>query len=218
MPQVSISLRPADVAYAEAMLAAIPNGARTAIRSAINDTLKSERAEMVGQVRGEMNALAKEVRARIDVTDRPRAYSLSGALSVSYGRLRLEDFRPKPKERRGAGVAGVVMKRKGPIRFRHGFEAPVGPGHQALLIRRGPKRVPTKGRYAGRTVTRGPRKGQPVLRQAVTDILAAPVVGVYEQFPQLLDVVVSDTGRKFHDRLLSKVEWMLARGNANFAK
>lgn len=225
MTRVAIGISAADVAFAGQMLAHIKNGAPTALRSAINDTLNSERADTVKRTQPEINLPAGDVRERISITDRPHAYSLSGTLSIGYHGVRLDEFKPRPRGtegRRGGGVSRVALTSKGALKFAHGFGARVD-GHNALLVRRGPKRPPVKGKWAGYRLKRGSKKhgtqaGELIKRQAVIDILGPAVVAVFEQRPEILAEVVSDTDAKFHARLLSKVDWLLARGNTNFPK
>lgn len=44
-------------------------------------------------------------------------------------------------------------------------------GHAAIFERTGaPKRAPKKGSYAGKKIQRGPRKGQPILREPIDEV------------------------------------------------
>jgi hypothetical protein len=249
VPNVAIQFRAADLAFAEAMLEAIPNGARTAIRSAINDTLKRERTDMTALVADHLNLGPAEIRKRITITDRPTAYSLSGTLTVGYEGVPLEKF--KPTVTKGAGASVTMLKDKGPETFKHAFGAKMpGSGHRGVfsraklgvftkrttvadLVRQGfpeheaREAVRNANGLAGRGVRFQKRAAAGgnfprvnargvAWRLPIRTYRGVPVVAVFEHKPDLLDLVGVRTSDRFHERLLSKIDWILSRGNANF--
>lgn len=63
------------------------------------------------------------------------------------------------------------------------FEEPVG--NKIVALRAGAKRVMKMGRYAGATIKRGPRAGQPILRQPIVAQYGPTVAEEWEKNPQI---------------------------------
>lgn len=130
---VGIAVSTSDLEYARATLDGIANGAPIAIRSAINDTLKSGRAEWVRATKEHLNTTAAEIRKRISISDRPTAFSLTGTLTAKNQPIRFEEFKPRWTKAGGVNVTGI--KDLGPTIFPHGFKATMKSGHQGVYQR-----------------------------------------------------------------------------------
>lgn len=128
-----LAISTADLEYARATLDGVANGAQIAIRSAINDTLKSGRTEWVRETKEHLNAPAAEIRKRIAITGRPTAFALAGTLTAKNDPIRFEDFKPKWSKSGGITVTGI--KDLGPTIFPHGFRATMKSGHRGAYQR-----------------------------------------------------------------------------------
>lgn len=52
--------------------------------------------------------------------------------------------------------------------------------HIGVFLRRGAKVKPTRGAFAGRTIRRGPRRGQPILQQPVEEQFGPSIPGAFQ--------------------------------------
>ncbi len=133
MADVSVIIKSADLAYAETALRDIKNGAREAIRSAINDTLQRSKGPLAGELAEEINLGKQRIGRQITITGRPTAFALSGELTVSHAPIRLEEY--KPRWTKSGGVTVTTLKRSGPSTFKHGFRQTMASGHKGFYLR-----------------------------------------------------------------------------------
>jgi hypothetical protein len=137
----TISLDKATLQHVQDSLAAIPNGARIALYTAINDTLKSERAELVRRMGAHINAKASDIRDEIKVHKTASAEDMSGELRISYKALPLGEFKGLRDTQRTSkrGVTVQPLKNQAAMQFKHAFTATVTAGktgtHKGVFLR-----------------------------------------------------------------------------------
>jgi hypothetical protein len=201
-----------QIAQVKQILSGIKNGADNALRAAINDTLKWGRTAWARQMREIENLPYGIVLGTIKITQNAGNGSLQGVLSLHYEKEPLADF--KAKFRRSMGVTVTTIQGQDAHNFRHQFRATMLSGHGGIFQRAmgAGKRVPLHGRYAGRQIKRGPRKGQQILRQPIREAFGPAALTAFERTPEIPEVIVTKMGEKFQERLASKIEWQLAKG------
>lgn len=129
---VSIGLSAADLRGLQDDLRGVRNGARIAIYTAINDTLKSGRAELVRRMREHLTAKAGEVRDRIKVTKPARQDDLFGRMAVDYKAVPLAEFKGSASKR---GVTAQPIKGQPAQTFKHAFRATMKSTHTGYFAR-----------------------------------------------------------------------------------
>jgi hypothetical protein len=212
---ISLTITSAQIAEVRQELAAVRDGAEKAIRAAINDALRWGRTRWARQMREVENLSYSIVLGTISISQMASDGSMQGILTLTYEREPLADF--KAKFSAAAGVSVTTIKSQGVHQFKHMFRATVGAGHAGIFedqINK-PKHVAPIGRYAGRVIKRGPRKGQPLLRRPIREAYGPSVLTAFEKTPEVPQEVVDQIGAKFQERLDSKIAWQLAKGVAN---
>lgn len=212
---ISVGLPSGELANLEDALSGIPNGARIATYTAINDTMRSEKTDLNKRLREIVNLPAAEVRDRIQITKIATQDNLSGELTLDYRAVPLRKF--KPRYRRGAGVTVQTLLDKPAQAFAWMFAGKIPNAAKAFVFARvmsAAKVVPKHGRYAGRILKRGPNKGKLMMRQPIRETFGVSVLKALESRPELIDQVAADTEEKFASRLRSKLDWLLENPNA----
>lgn len=213
--QIQIDIPPAKRQYVSEMLRDVKGGMDNAMVSALTRTLSTVRTDLDRELRGEVNLMKAIVMDHIAITGKPTKDNPTGQIKVSHKLLKLAAFKPKYPKKRGVSV--TTLKKKGRQYFRHGFKATVigglGGSHTGAFTRvKGrPKAVPMKGRYAGRRIKRGPRKGQLIKRQPIKEMFGISVAGVLTDTEGMLDRAVERAADTLQKRLLSQVDRILAR-------
>lgn len=213
---VQVNVSKADLQMAEDSLAAIPNGAKIAIYTAINDTLRSERTDLGRRLREIINLPAAEVRDRIKVAKQATSASLEGALEVDYQKVSLRKFKGWRYHQR-AGVTVQQMTNMPAMTFAYFFAGNIPNAAKQFIFSRvvgAAKYIPKHGRYANRILKRGSNKGKLMMRQPLKERAGVSVLKAMESKPGLIDEVAEDTAQKFAARLQSKVDWLLANPSA----
>jgi hypothetical protein len=213
--RISVSISTVQLAELEETLKAIPNGARTAIRSAINDTLKYGRTALTDQMSDVLNLKKADIRQRINVAQRAVGNNLEGVLKLDYQAVPLQKF-SNSISRRPPLASITTLKGKPPITYKHRFRQRMQSGHLGIFERaKGANKIrPTKGTYAGRIIKRGPNKGKPLLRQPIIEAFGISVVRAFDLDPALQDRALVNIADKFQERLASKVQWQLSKASS----
>jgi hypothetical protein len=231
MSEVRFNVGDAELRSALDVLAGIDGAAAEAVRSALNDTLNSEKTDLARRIRQKLNLNYREIRERIAITGRPSKDSPTGTLTVDHRDVPLEDFKAKFRAKSGAGVVVTTVKGKGAEVFKHMFRATMhgarGGTHPGIFEREvfTPKNAPAKGRYtmASRLARQAaaPHKAgrklrtlqKIVARQSIKEKFGPAVVTAVEETPGMIDAVLEDTAEKFEKRLLSKIDFQLAKAS-----
>lgn len=213
--RISVSVSRAQLAEIEETLKAIPSGAKTAIRAAINDTLKSGRSSLTDEMAGVLNLKKSDIRQRITIQKKATSNSLEGVIKIDYWPVPLQKF-SNSTSRRPPLAPIVTLKGKPAQTFKHRFRQRMQSGHLGIFERaKGANKVrPTKGTYAGRIIKRGPNKGKPLLRQPIVEAFGISVVRAFDLDPALQQRALSDIADKFQERLASKVQWQLSKASS----
>jgi hypothetical protein len=213
--RVMLRVSDAELAYVQQTLNAIPQGAQKAIRAAINSTLAKARTELARAIRQEVNIPYGEIRDRITIPRKASNTALSGTLRIDYRNIPLIKF--KAKYTKKVGVTVHMLKNQSPLTFNRAFIA-TGPkrGTQVWERQKGAaKREMTTGKYAGRVIKRGPRKGQPFLRQPLRRMPGISAVNVFEILPDLQERALANIGNELAKQIASKIQWQLSRATPN---
>lgn len=217
---IAVSVSQAEVAEIEQTLDGIANGATTAIRAAINDTLRAGRTILARMAKEVLNLPYGEILDRISIKQLATADNLVGVLRIDYGPVSLREF--KAKFSRAVGVTVTTIREEGAEVFKHMFRATMASGHTAIFENEAyvPKAVPTEGSYTlaarqARQAAAGrkhPHKLQAVVaRKIIQETYGPSVVAVFEHSEDLVEEALSGLNDKFHQRLASKIDWQLAK-------
>jgi hypothetical protein len=206
--QLDIGLDAINIA--EEALRGIPNGAKKAISAAINETLPKMRGSANKGIQDGLNIIKSDINDHINITNRSNATDLSGVVEIDYAAASLRQFKAKSTK---GGVVATTVKAQGPQTYKHYFiPLPGNPVYGRTYT--SPKRQMTSGRYAGAVIKRGPRKGQPILRQGIEKKYGPAPVTAFQMTPELSDKVMNDSAEAFQKAVERKIEWQLATGSA----
>ena len=94
------------------------------------------------------------------------------------------------------------------------FSAPTGGGagsafKEAIFKRTGTKIVPTKGKYAGRVIKRGPRKGQPLKREKLRTVFGESVQFSFQR-PAVLDHASAKARERWDIEIVAQINYQLS--------
>jgi len=217
--ELSITIKPrdADLAYVNSMLSGIKGGAPRAIESAINDELRHARTAISSALREHLTLSKARTDKSIHIERASRA-TLRGLIWLDWRGIALVQYAHKALTRKyrnfAPGVWVNVRTDRGWETIPKAFKAGLpygreGKSRMAILRRFGEKVVPKRGRYAGRIVTRGPRKGEPLMRQPLRELGGPSVLAAWQNAPGLADKELKDIDARLSKRLASKVEWLL---------
>lgn len=134
---------------------------------AVSSLSRALKPEASRQIRESYNIKASSVSERLAVRKSGDAVELVGY----YRAAGLLNFGARASKT--AGVSVTVLRADGPQRLRHAFKATGLGGNAQIFERRGPKRVMTKGRYAGErrqpiTALYGPSVAQTLRNEQIT--------------------------------------------------
>lgn len=207
---VSVLVDDGQIAAIQKQLGDIAD-ASSVIGPALNETATHIRAEATRRIREDLNLNAGEVRAHIKITKKAGGEEMTAVVTIDYQKVALEDFNARFRGKSGGGVRVTTVRPEGPKVFKHMFQATMQSGHIGIFENRlDAKHVAKGGRYAGRLIKRGPRKGQPILRHGVSESYGPSVVASGENAPSLMDDLAEDGAEYFEKRVASKIEAKLA--------
>lgn len=192
------------------LLSGVKNGAKVAISHALNKTASYGKTKLVRRLSVDMTARRAAVAKRIRVVKATRANLHAEIVIVGGQGLSLASFSPKDMKRGGVSVRIAGQR----IKFHNAFMGrdPFKKTWQVYQRTGGEKVAPKRGRYANRLITRGPRKGQPLLREPLESLKGPSVAGVYEQNHTLAAEVMGDLSKQLSVNLNHEVKWLLGRG------
>jgi len=210
MRSLSITVSPGGITNLEQALVGIANGAARALESAINETLRWAKTHLTQTMHEVQPTLSlANIEEVISIDQVAADGSLTGVLSLSYKREPLADFHAA--FRKGSGVTVTTVAEMGPHHFKRMFRGSLGIGEIVERDIEAAKRVPMIGRYAGRTINRGPRRGQPVLRQPLRVAYGTPVLTAFENTPGVMETSVQQIRDYFDDRVAANVDLLLGK-------
>ena len=212
--KVQLGISTAQIAYAEAILAEVRNGASTALRTATNEALTRFRTKLVNMLNEEHLAKKGEIRDRVRVSSKAVGTEYGGAVTVDYGQVPIIDFKTRFTKKAGAKVQMLASE---PMQvFKHAFKSTMNSGHTGGFQRKfGAENVaPQSGSYKNRRIKRGLRKGQFLKRQPIKELFGTPVVRVFDIRPNLTDEAADQLGTIFSESLDRKIKWQLDKAAA----
>lgn len=152
----------------------------------------------------------------IDVISMKKTNSVSkpAVVSIKQKSLPLLALKATYSKKRG----GVVVK-LGSLSsqtFRHAFVGATevghaGTKHKAVFESFGPKIPMLKGRYAGRMIKVGPRKGQPLLRRQIHELFAPSILTQWYSEPGMEEREYEKAMQDFPRILDSQVQYVLSK-------
>lgn len=214
MTRISLGIPTSQVAYAEAILADIRNGAATALRTAVNEALTRFRTRLVDMLDDEHLAKTSEIRDRVKVSSKAVGTEFGGSVTVSYGQVPIIDFKTRFTKHGGAKVQMLASEPQQVFKF--AFKASMNSGHTGGFQRKygAAKVAPQTGSYKNRRIKRGPRAGQFLKRQPIKELFGPAVVRVFDIRPQLTVDATEKLGEIFSESLDRKIKWQLDKAAA----
>lgn len=191
-----IRFTPDDYAMADIKkhLASQPVKMRTAGRDALNRTMEQARTVTATALSGAMSAKKSSVMKRLSLL-KATMNNISAAMIIRGGRgVNLASFGARQTKK---GVTATIYGEK--KSFPDMFIVPGLNGNKIVVWRVGAKRAMVKGKYAGRIIKRGPRAGQPLLRQALSAQYGPSVAEAWEKTPGM-EKITSDAVNGFLDK------------------
>lgn len=146
-----------------------------AAAQALNRAATSSRAAGVREVASSLSLKQKDVRAATRIQKAHRNKLAATILAVG---------KALPLIRFGARqvATGVRFQLGGELKLRvSAFIARMQSGHTGVFRRIGAKVQPIRGRFAAAKIQRGPRRGQPILRQPIKEQFGPSIPGTFEQ-------------------------------------
>jgi len=202
---MSASIEIQGLREVQALLNSFPQRAKTIISRSLNDAAKHTVTFASQQVYKQWQISSKGAKAGINVT-RATPENLTAVIEVTGKGIPLLFFKAKQTAK---GVSYAIPKGRGRKLVPSGFIAEMRPsGHRGVYIRHGRKVVPTRGSYAGRKIKRGPRKGEPILRQKIREKIVVSYRAMYRD-------VWPDVERDAKPFLINRIRQQLARALEN---
>jgi hypothetical protein len=195
MPGIRISIA-FDSTWLDGLKARLdPRQIPQAITAAENKTAAKVKTFLIAAAAKAMNLDKDDIRDSIRI--KKATYStLAAAVIVDRHPVPLSKY-PVKQTATGVmatpftGVAGDIRPGQRP----YSFLATMDSGHKGVFVRFGSMVNPTKGVYAGKIVTRGPKKGQIVQRQRIRQLYGPTIAGTLATQPEIkeqLDKFVTD--------------------------
>lgn len=212
---INVGLTTAQWAYAEQMLAEFPKAIPRAMAAAVNEALRSSRTDLVRRVSEFLLAKKHQIRDPIYISEGAHmgnsGMHYEGVLTVAYRAIPIIDFKTRFGKR--TGVTTQTMTNEPQQVFKHMFRQTMQSGHKGIFQRKAEeaKVVPTKGRYAWRTIKRGPRKGQLLRRQPIKESFGPAVTSVIEVSPELVSLAQKDMVENLEKSVARKIDWQLQK-------
>ena len=167
---------------------------------ALNKTGEQLRTAAKRDITDRYNVPSSEVRDLIRFRSHPSDLSLE--MYAKSSRLAWILFGPRfSKRTKGVSIEIIRGRRKTPP---GAFAAQMHSGHIGIFTRTGTKAVPQSGSYVSRMITRGPRKGQAILREKIKErytISAAKMFGTQQIFEKLHKMYVQVFAKVFEQEL-----------------
>jgi hypothetical protein len=214
VPAIKLGLSAGELAYVGQMLNDSQPKIRQALRSAVSETLNFGRTLIGRRIREHLNLKAGDVRKAIKISKRPSGSNVDGIISLDYQPMALAKFGARYTRSKGTTV--TIVKDRGPQTFAKMFKASMASGHTGIFqrIKNEPKRRAQRGSYANRLIKRGPRKGQPILRQPIKEGYGVAVMRAFEMAPGMEAEILAEMQQKLRERVRSKIDWILSKQSA----
>jgi hypothetical protein len=216
MPNVSLEFTPEHLDYLQQYLGDLPSRMSAASRDTLNRSLLAGRTVAAKRLSEEMTVAQGAVKKRLNML-RATSNRLSAVLYVRGGRgpnligfgarltatgVSVRVF-GKRREEAGAFIAPGLGKQTD---FNLGANGP-----KVVFKREGSKRAMAKGRYAGRKIVRGPRAGQPVLRQPLKSQYGPSVAETFQKTPGVEQQTLATIEETKTKNLEQQVRYQLSR-------
>jgi hypothetical protein len=211
-------------ARVDALFAGMKGGASAVLSAATNDTARYAKTLIADSLREVMDVRdPKEVNKHVFVARQASKSDPTAVVAIDWQAIPLNryGFDEVVSEGRtkhtiaGGGISATPVQGLPLLAFRSAFQkGPAGAVPIFMRDRLLSKIAPSKGRYAGRVVTRGPRKGQPILRQPLKKVFGTSAVAAFQVAPGLEAEAVAAVDAKFAERVESKIDWQLSKGTA----
>ena len=217
--KIKIEIDEAEFNRVHALLRSVPNGARIAISTAINKTLGSERTAISRRIAATMTAKKSSTDKRINVRPSTRE-GLYGFIRIRGDKgVSIAGFFAKQNK---AGVSAKIFgqaKQFDHAWIGHGLATTKSEGALAVFMRHGEKRAMTAGMYGPRSIfgtySRGPKKGQRILRQPISVLYGPSVAATFQKTPGMQDGAITDINSNLRKNVASQIDWLLKKGLPN---
>jgi hypothetical protein len=218
--RLTIEFEPNEFKAVQEQLLGVPRGADIALSTAINKTLSTERTAIARRLSATMTAKKSSIDKRIRVFRATRD-KLSGRINIRGDKgVSLIGFGAR-QTKRGvtARIFGKSAQYDGAFIARginrSNSDGPNEAGNKLVFERFGAKRAMSMGRYGPNSIfgkhTRGPRKGQPILRQPISVVYGPSVAETFRKTPGMENQTMTDINANFRKNVQSQVDWLLNR-------
>ena len=189
-----------------------PKIAEAAIISGLNKVAVQARNAAVKAIRRSRNIPASRLKRNLKVTRRARKGSLLAEITAVGKSAGLINYKARQIKK---GVSAEVIKGDRKV-HEDAFIATVLHGGRGVFKRKGPKKVPTQGRYLGRKIKRGPDKGKPLKRQPLEKLWGPSAAGLWNSIGR--KAAVAYVKANMARIVINQVELGLARMNKRRAR
>lgn len=205
---ISVTISRQQERELEKLLADVKNGVPRAMSAAINKTIDKTATRIRKRVAAGLKMPLKVVRPLIKpIKTSPNARPMAGKIRLLNFNIALAKAKAK---RPPAGGSYALSKVGDPKPLPHpSFRAKLASGHEGFFVRQGAKVKPSKGKYAGRFIRRGRRKGQPILRQKIYELHAPSPRQFFETAPGVAKEELAAIGPELEKQLASQVDRFL---------
>jgi hypothetical protein len=217
--RIKIEIDEAEFKRVQSLLMSVPNGARIALSTAINKTLRTERSAISKRIAATMTAKKSSTDKRIKVRPSTRSnlygfIRIRGDIGVSLAGFFAQQT--------ATGVTVKIFGKTSSVPHAwigRGLATTKSEGAKAVFQRDGEKRAMKKGMYGPASIfgyySRGPRKGQRILRQPIEVLYGPSVAETFRKTPGMQEGSITDINTNLRKNVASQIDWLLRKGLPN---
>lgn len=217
--RIKVEIGEEEYKRVERLLLSVPNGARIALSTAINKTLRTERSAISKAIAATMTAKKSSTDKRVGVVPSTRS-KLFGYIRIRGDKgVSLAGFFARQT---GTGVTVKVFGKTSTVPHAwigRGLATEKSEGAKAVWLREGDKRPMKKGVYGPNSIfgyySRGPKKGQRILRQPIEVQYGPSVADTFRKTPGMQERAFTDIRANLRKNIASQVDWLLRKGLPN---
>lgn len=197
MIQPTIRVDDAQLARVRALLADIGSTEKLALKRAVTRTTASTKVQVSREITNKVTLLSKKVKDNISSSVSVTDTGISGKVTISGIPIPLAAYKVTPtatnmQQYNPNGVTVKVYKDAGAIQLKHGFWAIMKNGHIGLFLRQ-------------------MSNGRAVPRLKINELLGPALTSVYEQTPQLAQLIEITATEKLSRELDAQVAYILSQ-------
>lgn len=200
---IRLDIRPSavQIQQAQILFAKAAGGARQVLAQDLNRVAEQVRTAIRRRLQAISNVKTTEVTGRISIK-RATEKSLAVLIRIRYAKLPADAFKGTRATKRG-GVRVPVMKNRPPVEIASGFAGKDVSGNKRFWVGMSKlsKRPTRQGKYAGRTIKVGSRRGELLTREPIRFIWGMSVTQILDEYPGALDGLQKEADQLLRKRL-----------------